>query len=95
ENSFTSGTIEIQKNQKVITTGFYKIVRHPMYFGGLFVFIGMSLALGSWWDFVLFAIFMPALIWRLFDEEKFLSKNLAGYNDYQKKVKYHLLRFIW
>ena len=95
ENSFTSGTIEIQKNQKVITTGLYKFVRHPMYFGGFFVFVGMSLALGSWWNFALFAIVMPALIWRLFDEEKFLSENLTGYKEYQKKVKYHLIPLVW
>lgn len=95
ENSFTSATIEIQKDQKVITTGLYKFVRHPMYMGGFFVFVGMSLALGSWWDFALFAVVMPALIWRLFDEEKLLAKDLPGYKEYQKKVKYRLIPFVW
>jgi protein-S-isoprenylcysteine O-methyltransferase Ste14 len=95
ENSFTSATIEIQKDQKVVTSGLYRIVRHPMYMGGFFVFVGMSLALGSWWDFGLFAVVMPALIWRLFDEEKLLKKNLSGYTEYTKNVRYHLVPFIW
>jgi protein-S-isoprenylcysteine O-methyltransferase Ste14 len=95
ENSFTSATIELQSEQKVISTGLYKLVRHPMYMGGFILFIGMSLALGSWWDFALFAVVMPALIWRLFDEEKFLKKNLLGYMKYAKKVKYHLIPLVW
>jgi protein-S-isoprenylcysteine O-methyltransferase Ste14 len=95
ENSFTSATVEIQKEQKVVTTGLYRLVRHPMYMGGFFVFIGMSFALGSWWDFALFAVVMPALIWRLFDEEKLLEKNLNGYKEYQREVKFHLIPFIW
>jgi protein-S-isoprenylcysteine O-methyltransferase Ste14 len=95
ENSFTSAIIEVAKEQKVISTGLYKFIRHPMYMGAFFLFIGMSLSLSSWWDFALFAVVMPALIWRLFDEEKFLTKNLKGYREYQKKVKYHLIPFIW
>jgi protein-S-isoprenylcysteine O-methyltransferase Ste14 len=95
ENTFTSATIEIASEQKVISTGLYSLVRHPMYMGALVMFIGMILALGSWWGLFVFAIMMPALIWRLFDEEKFLSKNLPGYAEYQKKVKYHLVPFVW
>jgi protein-S-isoprenylcysteine O-methyltransferase Ste14 len=95
ENSFTSATIELQVEQKVISTGLYRFVRHPMYMGAFLLFVGMSLALGSWWDFALFAIVMPALIWRLLDEEKFLAKNLQGYKEYQKKVKYHLIPLVW
>ena len=95
ENPFTSATIEVDKEQKVVSTGLYALVRHPMYMGAFILFVGMSLALGSWWDFALFAIVMPALIWRLFDEEKFLKKNLEGYIEYTEKVKYHLIPFIW
>lgn len=95
ENSFASATIEVVKRQKVISTGLYSLVRHPMYMGGFLLFIGMSLSLSSWWDFALFIIVIPALVWRLLDEEKFLVKNLSGYKGYQSKVKYHLLPFIW
>jgi protein-S-isoprenylcysteine O-methyltransferase Ste14 len=95
ENSFTSATIEVGVGQKVISTGLYGLVRHPMYMGAFFLFIGMSLSLGSWWDFALFFIVMPSLLWRLFDEENFLAKNLQGYKEYQNKVKYHLIPFLW
>jgi protein-S-isoprenylcysteine O-methyltransferase Ste14 len=94
-NTFTSATIEVYAEQKVVTTGMYALVRHPMYFGALFLFIGMSLALGSWWDFAVYLIMMPALIWRLFDEEKFLTKNLQGYAEYKNKVRYRLIPFVW
>jgi len=95
ENSFASGTIEIAKDQKVISTGLYALVRHPMYFGALFLFIGMSLSLGSWWSLLVYLIIMPALIWRLFDEENLLTKKLPGYSEYRRKVKYHLIPYIW
>jgi protein-S-isoprenylcysteine O-methyltransferase Ste14 len=95
ENTFASATIELAPEQKVISTGLYALVRHPMYMGALVMFIGMILALGSWWGIVVFAIMMPALIWRLLDEEKFLAKNLPGYLEYQKKVKYRLIPFVW
>ncbi len=95
ENSFTSATIEVDRDQKVVSTGLYALVCHPMYMGAFILFIGMSLSLGSWWDFALFVIVMPALIWRIFDEEKFLKKNLSGYTEYTKKVRYHLIPFIW
>ncbi len=95
ENSFASATIELAPEQKVISTGLYALVRHPMYMGGLFLFVGMPLSLGSWWGLFVFLLFMPALLWRLFDEEKFLAKNLPGYSEYQNKVRYRLLPFIW
>jgi len=95
ENTFASGTIELAPDQKVVSTGLYALVRHPMYMGALVMFIGMILALGSWLGLIVFILMMPALIWRLFDEEKFLTKNLLGYSEYQKNVKYHLLPFIW
>jgi protein-S-isoprenylcysteine O-methyltransferase Ste14 len=95
ENSFTSATIEIAENQKVISSGPYAIVRHPMYAGGLLLFIGTPLALGSYWGLLAFAATLPALVWRLLDEEKFLSRNLPGYIEYKASVQYRLIPFIW
>jgi protein-S-isoprenylcysteine O-methyltransferase Ste14 len=95
ENTFASATIELAPEQNVISTGLYALVRHPMYMGALFWFVGMSLALGSWWGLFVFLLMMPALIWRPFDEEKFLAMNLPGYVEYQKKVRYHLIPLVW
>src|SRR5580693_1271047 len=81
ENTFASGTIEVGADQKVIATGPYALVRHPMYLGALVMLVGVPLALGSWWG--LFTIIPIALVivWRLLDEEKFLAKSLAGYSE--------------
>jgi len=95
ENTFTSATIEIYPEQIVISTGLYALVRHPMYMGGLIMFIGMILALASWWGLVAFLLIMPALIWRIFDEEKLLTKDLPGYAEYKNKVRHRLVPFIW
>jgi len=95
ENTFASATIEIAEGQKVISTGMYGLVRHPMYFGGLFLLVGMPLSLGSLSGLVVYALFMPALLWRIFDEEHFLASNLPGYPEYQRKVRYRLLPHIW
>jgi protein-S-isoprenylcysteine O-methyltransferase Ste14 len=91
ENTFASATIEIAEDQKVISTGLYAFVRHPMYAGGSLLFIGTPLALGSFWGLLAFLIVLPALIWRLLDEEKFLAKNLPGYVDYCAKVRWRLI----
>jgi protein-S-isoprenylcysteine O-methyltransferase Ste14 len=95
ENTFTSATIEIAEDQKVISTGPYALVRHAMYAGGLLLFLGMPLALGSYWGLIALAATMPFLMWRLFDEENLLAKNLCGYSEYQNKVKYRLVPFVW
>jgi len=95
ENTFTSATIEIYPEQKVISTGLYALVRHPMYMGALFLFVGIPLSLDSCWGLIVYLIMMPALLWRIFDEEKFLSKNLPGYTEYKSKVRYRLVPFIW
>jgi protein-S-isoprenylcysteine O-methyltransferase Ste14 len=95
ENTFASATIKIYPEQKVIMTGLYARVRHPMYLGALFLFVGMSLSLGSWWGLFVYLLLMPALIWRIFDEEKLLTKNLPGYSEYRNKVKYRLVPSVW
>lgn len=91
ENSFTSATIEVAQNQKVITTGPYAIVRHPMYAGSLLYIFAMPFALGSFWGLLVLAAFVPVLLWRLFDEERFLAKNLPGYTEYCSKVRWRLM----
>jgi protein-S-isoprenylcysteine O-methyltransferase Ste14 len=95
ENPFSSATIEIAKDQRVISTGPYALVRHPMYASALLYLIGTPLALGSYWGLSGLAIMMPFLIWRLLDEERFLAKNLSGYGEYQKRVRYRLIPFVW
>jgi protein-S-isoprenylcysteine O-methyltransferase Ste14 len=95
ENTFTSATIELAPDQKVISTGPYALVRHPMYAAGLVLLCGIPIALGSWWGVLVFAAILPALLWRLFDEEKFLAKNLPGYLEYQSQVRYRLIPRVW
>jgi protein-S-isoprenylcysteine O-methyltransferase Ste14 len=94
-NSFGSATIEVTKEQKVISTGPYAIVRNPMYSCAILYFIGISLALGSYWGLIPAALLALGFVWRLFDEEKFLAQNLSGYTEYQKKVRHHLIPFVW
>ena len=94
-NSFASATIELTPGQKIISTGPYALVRHPMYAGGLLMLVGMPIALGSWWGLLVIAAMMPALIWRLFEEEKFLARNLAGYVAYQRTVPYRMVPLVW
>jgi protein-S-isoprenylcysteine O-methyltransferase Ste14 len=95
ENTFTSATIELASDHKVVSTGPYALVRHPMYAGGLGMLLGMPIALGSWWGVFVIVAMMPALIWRLLDEEKFLASKLPGYLEYQKHVPYRLIPLVW
>jgi len=95
ENTFTSATIEVAENQRVISTGPYAIVRHPMYASASLYLLGTPLALGSYWGLVPIVAMIPFLIWRLFDEEHFLARNLPGYVEYQKRVRHRLVPFIW
>jgi protein-S-isoprenylcysteine O-methyltransferase Ste14 len=95
ENSYTSATIEIGENQTVISTGPYAIVRHPMYSGALLMLTFTPLALGSFWDLLFVILIFIVIIWRLLDEEKFLSKNLPGYTAYCQKTRYRLIPAIW
>lgn len=94
-NTYTSATIEVAIDQKVISTGPYALVRHPMYASALLYLAGTPLALGSFWGIVPLAAMLPFLIWRLFDEERLLSESLPGYSEYQRKVRHRLLPGIW
>jgi protein-S-isoprenylcysteine O-methyltransferase Ste14 len=95
ENTFTSATIEVAENQKVISTGPYALVRHPMYASALLYLVGTPLALGSYWGLLAVGFMMSFLIWRLVEEEKFLAKNLPGYVEYQEQVRHHLVPYVW
>jgi protein-S-isoprenylcysteine O-methyltransferase Ste14 len=95
ENSFASGVIEVNAEQKVVATGPYAMVRHPMYSGALIMMLGVPLALGSRWGLFLIIPIALAIVWRLLDEEAFLAKKLPGYTEYQKKVRYRLVPGIW
>jgi protein-S-isoprenylcysteine O-methyltransferase Ste14 len=94
-NSYTSGTIEVGEGQKVVSTGPYSVVRHPMYAGALVLIVGIPLALGSLWGLLVCIPMIAVLIWRLGDEENFLSKNLAGYDEYCAKTRYRLIPLIY
>jgi protein-S-isoprenylcysteine O-methyltransferase Ste14 len=95
ENSFASATVEISKDQRVISTGPYAIVRHPMYSSAAVYLIGMSLALGSYWGLIPSILTILGLVVRLFDEEKFLATNLPGYAEYCAKVRSHIIPGIF
>lgn len=95
ENTYLSRTVEVQKNQKVIDTGLYGIVRHPMYSVTLLLFLSMPLVLGSVVSFVIFLAYPVIIVKRIRNEEKVLEAELAGYAEYKKKVRYRLIPFIW
>ena len=95
ENTYLSRTIEVQENQKVIDTGLYGIVRHPMYSATLLLFLSMPLVLGSIYSFLIFLAYPLIIAKRIKEEEKFLEEELEGYREYKQKVKYRLIPFIW
>ena len=95
ENMYLSRTIEVQENQKVVDTGLYGIVRHPMYSVTLLLFLSMPLVLGSIYSFAIFLAYPLIIANRIKHEEKFLEKELNGYQEYKQKVKYRLIPFIW
>ncbi len=95
ENTYLSRTIEVQENQKVIDTGLYGIVRHPMYSATLLLFLSMPLVLGSVYSFLIFLSYPFIIAKRIKGEEDFLEKELDGYREYKQKVKYRLIPFIW
>lgn len=95
ENAYLSRTIKVEQGQKVVDTGLYGIVRHPMYCVTLLLFLAMPLVLGSWYALIPMAFYPVIIIVRLLDEEKLLTKELPGYEAYKQKVKYRLIPFIW
>jgi protein-S-isoprenylcysteine O-methyltransferase Ste14 len=95
QNSFAAATIQVEKDQKLVTTGAYAIVRHPMYAAALPLFFFTPLALGSYWGLLIAVAMVPALMWRLLDEEKYLVRNLPGYDDYRRATPYRLIPLIW
>jgi protein-S-isoprenylcysteine O-methyltransferase Ste14 len=96
ENTFGSSTINVIEGQKVISTGPYGLIRHPMYGGVLVMVTGATLALGSLWGLaVVLLVTIPGLVWRILDEEKLLRKDLPGYTEYTQKVRYRLVPYLW
>ena len=95
ENTYLSRTVEVQENQKVIDTGLYSVVRHPMYFATTLLFLSFPLVLGSLISFIIFLIFPFTLAKRIKNEEKVLEEGLKGYKEYKQKVKYKMIPFIW
>ena len=95
ENAFLSRTIEVRENQTVVDSGLYGIVRHPMYTATIFLFLSMPLILNSLISFLIMLFYIPVIIMRIRNEESILEKELSGYTEYKKKVKYRLLPFVW
>jgi len=94
-NTYAAANVRVEEGQKVISTGVYGFVRHPMYFAALFLFIGTPLALGSWWTLLLLPGFIPILVARILNEEKVLARDLPGYVEYMQNVRYRLIPSVW
>lgn len=95
ENAYLSRTIEVQEGQKVVDTGLYGIVRHPMYAVTVWLFLSIPVVLGSWWALVCFLPYVAVIAVRIVNEEKVLEAGLEGYSDYKKRVKHRIIPFIW
>ena len=95
ENTYGAATIQVAEGQRVIATGPYAVVRHPMYGWALLMMLGIPLALGSWWGLVIIAPAIAGIVVRLLDEEQFLARNLSGYPDYMRQVPYRLVPHVW
>jgi protein-S-isoprenylcysteine O-methyltransferase Ste14 len=95
ENAYLSRTIKVEEGQKVVDTGLYGIVRHPMYLATIVLFLMMPLVLGSWYALIVFAFYPAIIIVRLKDEEDLLTRELPGYVEYKRKVKYRIIPFVW
>ena len=94
-NTYAAANVRVEEGQKVISTGMYGFIRHPMYFGALFLLVGTPLALASWWSLLLVPLFLPILYFRIVNEEKVLARDLQGYTEYMRKVRYRLVPYIW
>lgn len=95
ENVWLSRTVEVQENQKVVDTGLYSVVRHPMYMSTLFLFLSMPLVLGSVISFVILLLYIPILAKRIRNEEQVLENGLAGYSEYRRRIRYKVIPFVW
>jgi protein-S-isoprenylcysteine O-methyltransferase Ste14 len=95
ENAFAAATVRVESEQRVISSGLYAFVRHPMYASAVPLFLATPLALGSWWGLVPAALLLATLVWRLLDEERYLAGHLPGYADYQSRVRTRLVPGIW
>ena len=95
ENAYLSRTVEVTEDQKVVTDGLYALVRHPMYLATLFMFFPIPIILGSFFGLIPFLLYPIIIVVRIFDEERLLTKELTGYEEYKKKTKYRLIPFIW
>lgn len=95
ENMWLSRTIHIEDDQKVVTTGLYSIVRHPMYTATLLMFLPIPIILGSWWAIPIFSLYIPIIIRRILDEESLLLNDLSGYTEYCNKLRWRLIPFVW
>ena len=94
-NTYAAANVRVEEGQKVVSTGVYGIVRHPMYSGALFLLVGTPIALGSWWSLLLVPLFVPILYFRITNEEKVLKRDLQGYEEYTHKVRYRLIPGIF
>ncbi len=95
ENAYLSRTIKVEEGQTVISTGLYAVVRHPMYTASTVMFLALPLILGSWYALIPFALYPVIMVVRILDEEKLLTAELSGYEEYKRKVRYRLIPFIW
>jgi len=95
QNSYAAATVTVEAGQKLVSTGVYGLVRHPMYTGNVIMMVGIPLALGSYWGLLLVIPGLVGLVFRIFDEEKLLKQELAGYREYAQRVRYRLVPYIW
>ena len=95
ENAYLSRTVKVEEGQTVVSTGLYGIVRHPMYLASVLMFLSIPLVMGSWYALIPFAFYPVLMVVRILDEEKLLTAELVGYEEYKKKVKYRMIPFIW
>ena len=95
ENEWLSRSIEVAEGQKVVSTGLYGIIRHPMYTATIGMFLAMPIVMGSWWAFAVMLPYIPVIMSRIKDEENLLLKELEGYSEYAKKVRWRLIPYIW
>jgi protein-S-isoprenylcysteine O-methyltransferase Ste14 len=95
ENAYLSRTVRVEEGQTVVSTGLYGVVRHPMYLATIFMFLAIPFILGSFWGAIPFLLYPVIIVIRIIDEERLLSGELSGYDDYRKKVKFRLIPFIW